>query len=127
MKPLIRAIADIGFGGFLGANARFLLNRGVARWLGPSYPYGTLIVNFTRSLLLGFFLIWTTERVITDYQRIFVAIGFCGAYATFSSYGFEAFTLLDQGHYWLAATNILGNNLLELSATLAGAMLAQSL
>ena len=85
-------------------------------------------MNFTGSILLGFFLTWVTERVLTDYHlRIFVAIGFCGAYTTFSSYSFETFVLLEQRHYWLAASNFLANNVLALAGVVGGAMLARSL
>jgi len=123
-----RDILYVGLGGFAGASGRFLMNRAAVRWLGASYPYGTLLVNLTGSFLLGFFLVWTTERVLSDYHlRLFFAIGFCGAYTTFSSYSFETFTLFEQGHYWLAATNILGNNLLALAAVIAGAVVARSL
>ena len=123
-----RELLYVGLGGFLGANARLLVNRAILRWLGASYPYGTLLVNLTGSFLLGFFLIWVTERVLSDYHlRLFFAIGFCGAYTTFSSYSFETFTLFEQGHYWLAASNVLGNNILALAAIFAGAVVARSL
>ncbi|HWQ03614.1 MAG TPA: fluoride efflux transporter CrcB [Candidatus Nitrosotenuis sp.] len=117
----------VGLGGFLGANARFLLNRAVVRWLGPGFPYATLLINVTGSILLGFFLVWTTERVLSPYNlRLFFAIGFCGAYTTFSSYSYETFVLFEQGHYWLAASNFLSNNLLALTGVVLGAVLARS-
>jgi CrcB protein len=56
-----------------------------------------------------------------------VAIGFCGAYTTFSSFSFETFKLFEQGHYWLAASNVLSNNLLALAGAVSGAILARSL
>ncbi len=128
MNSAWRDFLFVGVGGFLGANARFLVSRTAARWLGASYPYGTLLVNFTGSLILGFFLIWATERVLTDYHlRLFVAIGFCGGYTTFSSFSFETFALFEQGHYWLATSNILANMLLALAGTVAGAMLARGI
>jgi CrcB protein len=117
----------IGLGGFLGANTRYLISRAALRWLAPGFPYGTLLINFTGSLLLGFFLIWTTERVLSPYNlRLFFAIGFCGAYTTFSSYSYETFALFEQGHYGLAAWNFLGNNLLALLGVILGAVLARS-
>jgi CrcB protein len=118
----------IGIGGFLGANARYLMNRAMVRWLGAGYPYGTLFINVSGSILLGFFLIWTTERVLSNYNlRLFFAIGFCGAFTTFSSFSFETFALYEQGHYWLAASNVLGNTALALAGTVLGAVLARSL
>jgi CrcB protein len=118
----------IGLGGFLGANARYLVSRATLRWLGPGFPYGTLFINFSGSMLLGFFLVWTTDRVLSPYNlRLFLAIGFCGAYTTFSSYSYETFALFEQGHHWMAATNFLSNNLLALAGVVLGAMLARSL
>lgn len=128
MKALLSEVLWIGLGGFLGANARYLVNRAALSWLGPGYPYGTLAVNFSGSLLLGFFLVWTTERVLADYHlRLLIAIGFCGAYTTFSSFSFETLKLFEQGHYWLAASNFLSNNLLALAGAIGGAALARSL
>jgi CrcB protein len=80
------------------------------------------------SFILGFFLAWTTERVFADPQwRALVAVGFCGAYTTYSSYGFETVALLEQGHYGLATANFLANNVLTLLAVVAGIALARAL
>ncbi len=118
----------ISLGAILGANARYLLSRFAARVLSTSFPYGTLIINLAGSLVLGFFLVWTTERVLADPRwRMFVAIGFCGSFTTFSSYAFESFGFLEQGHWWLLAANVLSNNVLCLAAVLAGAALAMVL
>ena len=118
----------ISLGAILGANFRYLLSRFAARLLSTSFPYGTLLINVSGSLLLGFFLIWTTERVLADPRwRMFVAIGFCGSFTTFSSYAFERFAYFEQGHWWLMAANVAANNLLCLAAVLAGAALARVL
>jgi len=118
----------ISLGAILGANSRYLLSRLAARVFDTSFPYGTLIINVSGSLLLGFFLVWTTERVLADPRwRLFVAIGFCGSFTTFSSYAFESFAYFEQGHWWLLAANVATNNLLCLAAVLAGAALARVL
>jgi CrcB protein len=125
---LWREIALISLGAVLGANLRFAVNRLALKYLSASVPYGTLIVNVTGSFVLGFFLAWTTERVlVSPHWRPLVAVGFCGAYTTFSSYGFETMALLEQGHYGLATANFLSNNLLVLLAVLAGMALARAL
>jgi len=83
-------------------------------------------VNVTGSFLLAAVVIWTTERVMVDpAYRLLVAVGFCGAFTTFSSYGVETVRLLEEGHAWLAVGNFLGNNLLSLLAALAGVALAR--
>ena len=81
-----------------------------------AFPYGTLLINVTGSLLLGFFLILATERLfIADHWRLLVAVGFCGSYTTFSSYAFESFALMEQGQWLQAAMNVVGSNLLCLA------------
>ncbi len=79
----------IAMGAVVGAGARYFLSGYIAKALPPGFPYGTLVINVTGSLLLGFFLVWTSERVLVDARwRWLIAIGFCGSYTTFSSYAF---------------------------------------
>lgn len=123
----MQAVFWISLGAVAGANARYFLSRWAARSLSPAFPYGTLIINITGSLILGFFLFWTSERVLVDPRwRFLIAIGFCGAYTTFSSYAFETMFYFEQGHWALFAVNLLANNILCLAAVLAGAALARA-
>jgi len=118
----------ISIGAVIGANLRFGVSRLAQKYLSASVPYGTLIVNVTGSVLLGFFMVWTAERVLADPRwRMLFAVGFCGAYTTFSSYSFETYSMLEQGHYGLATANFVANNLLCLAGVLAGAVLARAL
>ena len=123
-----RAYAWISLGAVLGANLRYLLSKIVTRMSDAAFPYGTLVINVTGSLVLGFFLVWTTERVLANpLWRWLVAIGFCGSYTTFSSYAYETIACFEQGHWALFGANILSNNLLCLAAVIAGAGLARSI
>ena len=124
----MQAYLWISLGAVLGASLRFLVSRLAARFLGASFPFGTLFINITGSFLLGLFLVWTTERVLADPKwRLLIAIGFCGSYTTFSSYAFETMSYFEQGQWLLFGSNILANNLLCLAAVLAGAALARAL
>ena len=130
MRTLIewKAYAWISVGAVVGANLRYLLSKIVTRASDAAYPFGTLIINVTGSLILGFFLVWTTERVLADPRwRWLVAIGFCGSYTTFSSYAFETMAYFEQGNWALFAGNILASNLLCLAAVLAGAAAARAI
>ncbi len=118
----------IAAGAVLGASARYFLSDLVARDITQAFPYGTLLVNITGSLVLGFFLVYSTERVLLDPRwRLLLAIGFCGSYTTFSSFAFESFALMEQGQWVLMGLNLLLSNVLCLAAVLAGAALARGL
>lgn len=118
----------VALGAIFGANLRYILSRLVAKLVGPAFPYGTLLINVSGSFIVGWFMIWTTERVLVDPRwRLLIVIGFCGGFTTFSSYAFETMAYLEQGQWGLMATNILANNLLSLLAVLAGMVLARVL
>lgn len=118
----------IALGAVVGASARYFISGYAAKIYASSFPYGTLIINFTGSLVLGFFLVWSSERVLLDPRwRLLVAIGFCGSYTTFSSYAFETFALFEQGQWLLVGLNIVASNLLCLISVVAGATLARRL
>ena len=118
----------IAIGAVVGASARYYLSVSVSRNFASAFPYGTLLINITGSFILGFFLVFSTERALLDPRwRLLVAIGFCGSYTTFSSYAFESFALMEQGQWLLTGVNIVASNALCLAAVLAGAALARGL
>ncbi len=124
----MRDFVIVSIGAIVGGNARWVISRYAARLLGPVFPYGTLIINIAGSLIVGFFIIWTSERVLVDPRwRLLIVVGFCGAFTTFSSYAFETMAYFEQGQWALMVANVLSNNLLCLGAVLAGMVLARVL
>ncbi len=118
----------ISIAAIAGANFRYFLSRLAAREFGPVFPTGTLIINVLGSFIVGFFVIWTSERVLLDPRwRLLVVVGFCGSFTTFSSYAFETISYFEQGQWGLMLTNVLSNNLLCLGGALAGMALARVL
>ena len=118
----------IALGAVVGASARYFLSTLITRSFSSAFPFGTLLINLTGSLILGFFLVFSSERVLLDPRwRLLVAVGFCGSYTTFSSYAFESFALMEQGQWLLMSLNILSSNALCLAGVLAGAALARGL
>jgi CrcB protein len=116
----------IGIGGFLGANARYLLGGWIAERYGTAFPYGTLVINVSGSFILGFFLVFISERVLAHpHWRGFFAIGFLGAYTTFSTFSFESLALIQERSYLLALANMVGSVILGLTAALVGMIMAR--
>lgn len=124
----MQTVLLISIGAIIGANLRYFVALYVTKMMPSSFPLGTFIINISASFILGFFLIWTTERVLADPRwRLFIAVGFCATYSTYSSFAFETFALFEKGQMAVAALNILATNVVCLIAVMLGAMLARSL
>ncbi|MCC7371609.1 MAG: fluoride efflux transporter CrcB [Chloroflexi bacterium] len=118
----------ISVGGILGANTRYLVTLYVAERFGTAFPYGTLIINVTGSLVIGFFLTLATERLNLDpLWRLFFATGFLGAYTTFSSYTYEAAQLIRDGAFGLALLYLFGSVLAGMIGVFLGIVAAEQL
>jgi len=86
----------VGAAGSLGAMLRLLVARISAHHLGTAFPYGTLIINVTGSLFLGWFMAYYGSKVVeSDALRLAAGVGFVGAYTTFSTFAYET----DALHY----------------------------
>ena len=117
----------ISVGAILGANARYWLGGWAAERFGTTFPYGTLIINVSGSLILGFFITLITERFLVDPRwRLFVAIGFLGAYTTFSTYTYESVNLIMSGQVWLGLLDLFGSSIIGAAAVMAGILLGRA-
>ncbi|MEN6408467.1 MAG: fluoride efflux transporter CrcB [Anaerolineaceae bacterium] len=126
--PNIEKFLLISAGAVLGANARYWLGDWAARKWGTAFPYGTLLINITGSLILGFFLTLATERFLIDPRwRLFFAVGFLGAYTTFSTYTYESFNLIYREQWLLGMLNAFGGAIAGLLAAGLGVFLGKSL
>jgi fluoride exporter len=124
----VKDFLAISLAAIVGANLRYQLSRFAAREFGPGFPYGTLAINIIGSFIVGFCVIWTTERVLVDPRwRLLVVVGFCGSFTTFSSYAFETMSYFEQGQWGLMLANIFSNNLLCLAGALAGIAAARAI
>ena len=128
MLESAKDILVISLGAIFGANARWVISRYLAKVIGPVFPYGTLAINVAGSFVVGFFMIWASERVLLDPRwRLLIVVGFCGAFTTFSSFAFETTAYFQQGQWALMMANFVSNNLLCLAAALGGMALARAL
>jgi len=120
----------IGVGSALGGMALYWCTGFAARMLGETFPWGTLLVNITGSLIIGFFATLTGPdgRIFASSTvRQFVMIGLCGGYTTFSSFSLQTLSLTNDGEWLQAGGNIIGSVVLCLLAVWLGHILAVSI
>ncbi|MBL8093150.1 MAG: fluoride efflux transporter CrcB [Anaerolineales bacterium] len=124
----LEKIAWISLGAILGANARFFIGTWAAEKWGSAFPYGTLLINLSGSLLLGIFLTYATQRGLVDPRfRLVVAVGFCGGYTTFSTYTYESINLMLAGSWFAGMVNLLGSAALGIGAVGLGIWIGRGL
>ena len=118
------ALFFVGIGGFLGANARYLLTAWTDSLLMPrwgSFPFGTLAVNLLGSFGLAVFGLWLGARAgLPPQLRLLVGTGFFGAFTTFSTFANDSMTLLEEGGLGPFLLNVFLNNGLCLLGAMAG-------
>jgi CrcB protein len=118
----------ISAGAILGANTRYWLGDWVAQKWSFAFPFGTLLINLSGSLVLGFFMTIATERFLIDPRvRFFIVVGFLGAYTTFSTYTFESFNLMFRGQWLFGLLNLFGSTFLGVLAVGLGIYLGKLL
>jgi CrcB protein len=100
-----------GFGG----GFRYWLSAFVQKYFPPYFPFGTLTVNLIGSFILGLMIFGLDEKgLISPSVKLFIGIGFCGGFTTFSTFSFETFNLIRNAEFLFACLNILANVLLTL-------------
>jgi len=113
----------IAIGSALGGMARHWCNAVATEWLGTSFPWGTLFINITGSLIIGFFFALTdpTGRFdVSASARLFVTTGICGGYTTFSAFSLQSLTLFQQGAWFRGSGYVAASIGLCLLAVWAG-------
>jgi fluoride exporter len=118
----------IAAGGALGSIARYWVGSAVSGRMGMRFPYGTLLVNLTACILIGFSLTYLGKRAdLSPAWRYLIPIGFIGTYSTFSTYEWETLSSMRSGAFFLATLYALGSVVLGLVAVWCGSRLAEGL
>ena len=98
---MLKTVLIVGFGGFIGTVARFLVSRYFQENVASVFPWGTFVVNIVGCFIIGV-IYGLTEKgdFLTPDLRLFLTVGFCGGFTTFSSLANDAFMLMRQDE-WL--------------------------
>ena len=118
----------VGLGGFVGANARFVVARVVGAAFETRFPLGTFVINVSGSFLLGVLGTIVAQRVMpnSESMRLALGVGFLGAFTTFSTFEFETHALVDDGSWLLATANMVASLLVGFVAVRAGIVAART-
>ena len=117
----------VGVGGFIGANARFVVARLVGAAFETRFPLGTFVINISGSFLLGVLGTVVAQRVFpsSEAARLALGVGFLGAFTTFSTFEFETHALFDDGSWLTATANMFASLLVGLLAVRAVIVVAK--
>jgi fluoride exporter len=126
-------IALVAVGSSLGGLLRWVVGILAGRWFGTSFPWGTFFINITGCLFLGWFSTVVQERVANGGRgwidmgdlRLLLAVGFTGAYTTFSTYELESHNLVRDGDTLKGSIYLFGSVFVGLAAVRLGVMLAR--
>jgi CrcB protein len=101
---MLKTLLIIGSGSFIGGVARYLVSRFIQNGVISSFPFGTIVVNIIGCFLIGL-IYGISERgnMINAEWRIFLTVGFCGGFTTFSTFAYENVSLLRDGNFFLFA------------------------
>src|SRR3954451_18851927 len=114
-------------GGGLGAALRHGINLLSARTLGTEFPYGTLIINVSGSLVMGLIAGYLAFRGdASQHWRLFLMTGILGGYTTFSAFSLDAGLLYERGALGLAALYVFASVILSIAGLFAGLALVRS-
>jgi CrcB protein len=121
-------IWSIAIGGAVGSIARFLLGAFVQQRAGTTFPIGTLIINITGSMLLGFLLRFALATPsITPATRALLTTGFCGGYTTFSTFSYETMALIEENELRRATLYVVLSVTVALVGTYFGILAAREI
>jgi fluoride exporter len=121
-------ILAVAVGGSLGSVARYLVAIGFGKLLGPKFPWGTLVINVTGSLLIGLFIgLFAVRWSLPQAVRIFLVVGICGGYTTFSTFSLDSFYLIERGEVAAAAAYMISSVVLSVGAVIAGIQIVRML
>jgi len=124
----VAALFLVGAGGFVGAIARYLLDKRLMSWTDGSLPWGTFAVNVTGSFVVGLLFALIVERAALQADlRAPLMIGFVGSYTTFSTLALESWRMIEDGAWLYASVNLAGSVGVGLVAVVAGVAIGRAI
>ncbi len=125
---MFSTIVAVATGGAIGSIARYGVNIGAGHFLGPQYPWGTIIVNIVGSFLMGLLIVKFSQMDgVSNNLRSFFTTGVLGGFTTFSAFSLDAATIFERGETIGALSYVLASVILSILALFAGLWLMRGL
>ncbi len=123
----MKDVLAVGIGGFLGCIARYLVSVLFVRLFDePTFPFATLTVNVVGCLLIGWLgTLAESAQLISPPMQLFLIVGFLGGFTTYSAFGYQTLTLVQDGHSLTAFLNIAAHIIFGFGAVWLGALIAK--
>ena len=123
---MLQNIILVGLGSMFGGISRYLFSDLIKQWLPSTFPFGTFCVNMAGCFLIGLLGGWLNHQpLLTHPQRLFLIVGFCGSFTTFSTFSMDNLNLITSKAYGVFALNTGASLILGLLLTFAGWSLTQ--
>jgi CrcB protein len=117
----IQLMLAVAIGGAIGSVARYLVGIGSTKLFGLAFPWGTLIINIAGSFMIGAFIeLFALKWNLSQVARVFLTVGVCGGFTTFSTFSLDSYLLMERGELWPAAAYVAASVLLSIAALVAG-------
>lgn len=124
---LVAGYAIVFLGGGLGAAIRHGINLCVLRLMGAGFPYATMLINITGSIIMGLAAAYFAFKGdASQHWRLFLTTGILGGYTTFSTYSLDAVLLYERGEVGLAAFYVIGSVVISIAGLFAGLAIVRS-
>ncbi len=121
---MLRTIFIVGAGGFIGSVMRYLVQIFVEKGMSSTFPWGTFVANIAGSFIIGMvFALAQKGNLLNAEWRMFLAVGFCGGFTTFSSFAYNNLTMLKEQAFGQFIWNVGGSLFFGLLAVYLGMVL----
>jgi fluoride exporter len=117
----VTIVLAVALGGLIGAPLRYHLDRAVQNRHGSVFPWGTLVVNLAGCFVLGILTTARSAHVLGTSASALLGVGLCGAFTTYSTFGYETLRLVEDGARLAAVANVVVSVFAGLGAALVGA------
>ncbi|HPR32589.1 MAG TPA: fluoride efflux transporter CrcB [Prolixibacteraceae bacterium] len=125
---MLRNIILVGAGGFIGSVSRYLGQIAVEKVFHTTFPLGTFFVNLIGCLVIGMvYALSEKGNLLNAEWRLFLAVGFCGGFTTFSAFAYNNLTLIKEQAIVALLLNVLGSVVLGILAVYAGIVFIRSI